>query len=79
MVLLAAISMTLCNTVCVSAKDDIDLENILSREATIEEVEEVGKRIEQEKIKVERKARELARQEKLNSPEYKKRRSRDAR
>lgn len=49
MVLLAAISMTLCNTVCVSAKDDIDLENILSREATIEEVEEVGKRIEQEK------------------------------
>lgn len=50
MVLLAANSMTLCNTVCVSAKDDIDLENILSREATIEEVEEVGKRIEQEKI-----------------------------
>ena len=36
-------------------------------------------RIEQEKIKAERKARELARQEKLNSPEYKKRRSRDAR
>ena len=49
MVLLAANSMTLCNTVCVSAKDDIDLENILSRDATIEEVEEVGKRIEQEK------------------------------
>lgn len=49
MVLLVAIGMTICNTVCVNAKEDIDLENILSREATIEEVEEVGKRIEQEK------------------------------
>mgnify|MGYP004532116533 CR=1 FL=1 len=36
-------------------------------------------KIEQEKIEAERKARELARQEKLNSPEYKKRRARDAR
>lgn len=36
-------------------------------------------RIEQEKIEAKRKARELARQEKLNSPEYKKRRDRDAR
>ena len=45
-----------------------------------EKQDEIEKqRIEQEKIEAERKARELARQEKLNSPEYKKRRARDAR
>ena len=45
-----------------------------------EKQDEIEKqRIEQEKIQTERKARELARQEKRNSPEYKKRRAKDAR
>lgn len=45
-----------------------------------EKQDEIEKQIiEQEKIEAERKARELARQEKLNSPEYRKRRARDAR